>query len=292
MNNFVVFNPTKLHFGYNVIDSLPYQLKNYGNNVLLVYGKGSIKKNGIYSKVIRLLTEANKNIFEYEGMKPNPVVDDVNAAVELGIKHDIDLVLAVGGGSVIDSAKIIAICIPEKKDPWKVMKFIEKPKSAIPLITILTLSATGTEMNQFAVLQNQETQEKIGFGSPLIYPAISFCDPFYTISVSIEYTSYGMADIIAHALEAYFGEGEAVLSDRFVAAVIKEIMEAGPLLLNDLGSYDLRARIMWASTCALNGVTFYGKKSGDWGVHDVDTSYLFYSTLHTEQPYLLFFLHG
>jgi alcohol dehydrogenase YqhD (iron-dependent ADH family) len=149
------------------------------------------------------------------------------------------------------------------------MKFIEKPKTALPLVTILTLAATGTEMNQFAVLQNELTKEKIGFGSPLVYPYISYCDPSYTTTVSKDYTGYGIADIIAHALEGYFGEGESVLSDRFVVSIIREMKEAGPSLLNNLHDYELRARVMWASTCALNGLTFYGRKSGDWGVHDL-----------------------
>lgn len=269
MENFTVNNPTRLVFGKGVCEQIPSHIKNYGEKVLLVYGKGSIKNNGIYNEVKQQLEKAGKIIFEFEGIKSNPLVSDVEHAVALGIKNNVDFVFAVGGGSVIDSAKIIAICIPENHNPWQVMKFKVKPTKALPLVTVLTLAATGTEMNQFSVLQNPITKEKIGFGSPLIYPTISYCDPSFTLSVSKDYTSYGITDIIAHSLEAYFGEGNAVLSDRFVVSIIKEMAEAGPELLNNLHNYELRARILWASTCALNGLTFYGRKSGDWGVHDI-----------------------
>lgn len=269
MENFTAFNPTKIIFGKGVIQTLPDQINKFGKNILLVFGKGSIKKNGIYDEVKSLLKKSGKKIVEFEGIKSNPLVTDVEKAVALGRKNKVDFVLAVGGGSVIDSAKIIALCIPEGKDPWQVMKYKEKATKSLPIVTILTLAATGTEMNQFAVLQNEKTKEKIGFGSSLIYPAISFCDPTYTKSVSKEYTAYGIADIIAHSLEAYFGGGNAVLSDRFVASIIREMADAGPKLLKDLKNYELRARVMWASTCALNGMTFYGRKSGDWGVHDL-----------------------
>ena len=269
MENFTAFNPTKLIFGKGVTQSIPEHLKGFGKKVLLVYGKGSIKNNGIYKEIIKLLKESGKTIIEFEGIKPNPIVTDVEKAIALGRKNKVDFVMAAGGGSIIDSAKIIALCIPEGKDPWLVMKYKEKATKSLPIVTILTLAATGTEMNQFAVLQNEKTKEKIGFGSPLIYPALSYCDPTYTKSVSKEYTAYGIADIIAHSLEAYFGDDDATLSDRFVVSIIHEMANAGPKLLNDLKNYDLRARVMWASTCALNGMTFYGRKSGDWGVHDL-----------------------
>jgi len=269
MNNFTAFNPTRLIFGKGVIQSMPLQLGKFGKKVLLVYGKGSIKKNSIYKEITGILKEAGKTVIEFEGIKSNPLVNDVEKAIALGRKNKVDFVLAVGGGSVIDSAKIIALCIPGNFDPWKVMKYQEKATKALPLVTVLTVAATGTEMNQFAVLQNLKTEEKIGFGSPLIYPALSYCDPSYTISVSKQYTAYGIADIIAHSLEAYFGDGDAILSDRFVAGIIREMADAGTKLLKDLKNYNLRARVMWASTCALNGMTFHGRKSGDWGVHDL-----------------------
>ena len=281
MENFIVNNPTRLVFGKGVCEQIPGHIKTFGDKVLLVFGKGSIKKNGIYNEVKLQLEKAGKTIFEFEGIKSNPIVSDVENAVAFGIKNNVDFVFAIGGGSVIDSAKIIAICIPENHNPWQVMKFKAKPTKALPLVTVLTLAATGTEMNQFSVLQNPITNEKIGFGSPLIYPAISYCDPSFTLTVSKDYTSYGIADIIAHSLEGFFGEGDAILSDRFVVSIIREMAEAGPILLNNLQNHELRARILWASTCALNGLTFYGRKSGDWGVHDIGhVLSLLYDTPH------------
>lgn len=269
MQNFIVNNPTRLVFGKNVCEQIPEHTKNFGSRVLMVYGKGSIKKNGIYGQVKNQLIKGGKIIFKYKGIKSNPVIDDVEKAIAFGIKNNVEFVIAVGGGSVIDSSKIISLCIHQNLNPWDVMKYKVKPLKALPLVIVLTLSATGTEMNQFAVLQNNLTKEKTGFGSPLIYPKVSFCDPSFTISVSKEYTSYGIADIIAHSLEAYFGGGNASLSNRFVVSIIRELAHIGPELLNNLGDYTLRAKAMWASTCALNGLTFYGRNSGDWGVHDI-----------------------
>jgi hypothetical protein len=152
---------------------------------------------------------------------------------------------------------------------WNFIKGKARPGSAIPLIAVLTLAATGSEMNRFAVVQKNQTKEKLGYGDPLTYPKESFLDPAYTISVSKEYTSYGITDLIAHCLEAYFGEGEATLSDRFVYSIINEALDYGPLLIKDLNNYSLREKIMYAATCALNNLTSYGRKSGDWGVHSV-----------------------
>jgi alcohol dehydrogenase YqhD (iron-dependent ADH family) len=182
---------------------------------------------------------------------------------------------------VIDSAKITAICIHDKVKAWDVVKRKVIPKGALPLISVLTLAATGTEMNSVAVLQNHKTDEKLGYGHPSMYPRHSFLDPSYTLSVPANYTAFGVVDLVAHCLEAYFGAGNASLSDRFVEAIIKEAMEYGPSLMKDLSNYDLRARIMWAATNALNGLTSYGRVSGDWAVHGLGhvLSYL-YDTPH------------
>jgi len=277
MENFTAYNPTKLHFGKNVVEQLGEAAQEYGKKILLMYGKGSIKKNGIYDQVIKQLISFNAEVIEYSGIKSNPLVDDVNEAAQLGKLNNIDLIVAVGGGSVIDSAKITALSIANNTDPWAIMKFKVKPKTTIPLITVLTLAATGSEMNGAAVLQNHKTDEKIGFVSSLNYPKHSFLDPTYTFSVPNDYTAYGIVDLIAHSLEGFFGEGDATLTDRFVEAIIKEAMEYGPKVLSEPENYEYRANIMWAATNALNGLTNHGRKSGDWGVHDIghNLSYLF-----------------
>ncbi|MCK4288880.1 MAG: iron-containing alcohol dehydrogenase [Bacteroidales bacterium] len=169
MENFIAYNPTKLHFGKNVVDDLGKAVNEFGKKVLLVYGGGSIKKNGIYDNVIKQLKSINSQVFEYPGIKPNPVVEDVNAAAELGRKNNVDVILGVGGGSVIDSAKIISITIPVNNTCWDFYENKIKPQKAIPVISVLTLAATGTEMNPYAVIQNNKTRQKWGYGNDLLY---------------------------------------------------------------------------------------------------------------------------
>jgi alcohol dehydrogenase YqhD (iron-dependent ADH family) len=269
MEKFIACNPVCLHFGKNVLDDLPSVLKQIGRKVLLVYGKESIKKTGLYDRIRSYLAEAGSEIIEYGGIRPNPIVRDVDEAAALGRKNGVDLILAVGGGSVIDSAKIISITIPVEHSAWDFYTNRAKPQIAIPLVAVLTLAATGTEMNPFAVLQNPETMVKDGYRCDLAYPRHSFLDPQLTFTVPKDYTAYGIADLVAHCFEAWFGAGEATLSDRFIISIVREGMKFGPPLLNDLHNYDLREKIMYAATLALNGVTLQGKVVGDWGVHAI-----------------------
>ncbi len=267
MRNFIAFNPTRLHFGKEVVKDLGNAAADLGKHALLVYGGGSVLRNGSYGDTLAQLKSAGLRVTEFNGIKPNPLVDDVMQAAKLGRESGADLVVAVGGGSVIDSAKIIAVCMSGAYDAWDVMKGKHASLTSLPLIAVLTLAATGTEMNATSVLQNPKTREKIGFNNEVMYPVHSFLDPRYTQSVPDHYTAYGTVDLIAHCLEAWFGEGDASLSDRFVISIIKEAMEYGPALRKDPHNYELRARIMWAATNALNNTTIYGRKSGDWGVH-------------------------
>jgi len=281
MENFISFNATRLHFGKGVVNDLGAAAEAIGKTALLVIGGGSVLRNGSYDDTVQQLKKYNIRIVEYNGIKPNPVVTDVDAAVVLGLKEKVDFVVAVGGGSVIDSAKIIAVCMADKVKGWDIMSGKHEPKAALPLIAVLTLAATGTEMNPTAVIQNHETNEKNGFRHPVMAPKHSFLDPAYTQSVPADYTAYGIVDLVAHSLEAWFGAGEAPLSDKFVISVIQEALEKGPELMKDLENYDLRARIMWAATNALNDITMHARKSGDWGVHGLGhiLSYL-YDTAH------------
>lgn len=269
MKNFVAYNPTRLYFGKGCISNLGKATDEFGKKVLLIYGKGSIKKNNVYRDLIQQLKDINAQVYEFEGIKSNPLIEDVDRAAKIGIEHNIDVIIAAGGGSVLDSAKIVAVCISNGCKGWDVMKGKVDIRGAVPVIGILTLAATGSEMNSGSVLQNHETEEKIGFSHPSMFPKYSFLDPEYTISVPANYTAYGIVDLIAHCLENYFGDGDATLSDKFVFAIIKEALEYGPLLMEDLCNYEYRAKIMWASTCALNGTTSYGRRNGDWGVHSI-----------------------
>ena len=281
MYNFLAFNPVKLHFGKDVVKELGSNAAALGKKALLVYGGGSVLRNGSYKDTADQLKTHGIQITEFNGIKPNPRVEDVMEAARNGREAEVDMVVAVGGGSVIDSAKIIAICIADDCDAWEVMTGKHEPNGARPLIGVLTLAATGTEMNAVAVLQNGATMEKIGYRNDLMYPVHSFLDPSYTKSVPANYTAYGIVDLVAHSLEAWFGKGEATLSDRFVISVIKEAMEFGPALMEDPESYELRANIMWAATNALNNTTMYGRVSGDWGVHALGHVLSFlYDTAH------------
>ena len=268
MENFTAYNPTILHFGKNVIDKLPVHLSQTGKKVLLITGKGSVKKYGYYDQVVEKLLEAGKNIVDFPGIKPNPVVDDAEKAVALARKHKIDFIVALGGGSVIDTAKMVNMAYANNLPVWDIMKRRAEPVKKVPLFVILTLAATGSEMNGAAVLQNHQTQEKIGYFSPLMYPDVSFLDPVFTFTVPKNQTVNGMVDLIAHSLEAFFSGGYAPLSDRFVAANILETFDYAPALLNNLTNYELRARMMWTATVAENGTTMHGRTtSGDWGTH-------------------------
>lgn len=267
MHNFKINNPTVVHFGKNVIQNLGEETGRYGNKILFVYGTGSIKSNGIYDAVMAQLS--GHTVIEYSGIKPNPVVEDVDRAAEIGRKEGVHAIVAVGGGSVIDSAKVMSVCIPGNVDAWKIMTREVKAQSSIPLIAVLTLAATGTEMNGAAVLTNPTINHKIGFVDRHMFPRHSFLDPQFTVSVPKDYTAYGIVDLMAHVLENYFGEGEATLTDKFVFAILNEAIEYGPALLNDLSNYTLREKIMYAAALALSGITTHGRVAGDWGVHSL-----------------------
>ncbi len=267
MENFISHNPTSLHFGKGVIETIGKTVKPLGSKVLLVYGKGSVKRSGLYDRIIAELKQAGATVFEYDGIQPNPLVADVDKAAAIGRENNVDYILAVGGGSVIDSAKIISITIPVEHSAWKFYEYKARPQKAVPLVAVLTLAATGTEMNPFAVLQNPETGRKDGYGSPLCFPVHSFLDPEVTYTVPADYTAYGIADLIAHCLENFFSTGQCSLSDRFITAIIADAMEWGPKLMNNLHGYEERAAIMYDATMALNTMTGNGKGGGDWGVH-------------------------
>ncbi len=269
IKNFTAYNPTRLHFGKGVVETLGETVKNYSNKVLLVYGKQSVKKYGIYAEVATELTKAGVEWVEYGGIKPNPVIEDVRKAAAFGMESKVGAVVALGGGSVIDSSKIIAATIATGIEPWDIVSWKNHPASSLPLICVLTLAATGTEMNAAAVVQNPKTKEKLGYVNPVLFPKESFLDPQYTTTVPADYTAHGIVDLIAHALEAFFGEGEPSVIDKITLSVIKDAMEQAPKLLADLTNYKLRAAIMLDATLALNGLTSYGKTGGDWGVHGI-----------------------
>lgn len=267
MESFTAFNPTRLHFGRDVVNQIGDHASQIGEHALVMYGCGSVLRNGSYADTVGKLKQNNIKVTEYSGIRPNPSVNDVMEAAQVGRKNEVDMVVAVGGGSVIDAAKVVAVCIADDCDAWEIMTREHEPQAAVPILAVLTLAATGTEMNPAAVLLNRQTKQKIGVRHELMYPMHSYLDPAYTLSVPENYTAYGIVDLVAHCLEAWFGKGNASLSDRFVISIIKEAMEYGPALMKDTGNFELRSKIMWAATNALNSLTIYGRDCCDWGVH-------------------------
>lgn len=269
MEHFVIFNPVKVYFGEGVVEKSGEVAALTGKKALIVTGKGSARTNGSYDQTVNSLTNAGIEVVDYSGIRPNPIVEDVEQAAALGRKEHVDMVVGIGGGSVIDSAKFIALTIPAKHPCWDFVTGSKKPAKALPVLSVLTLAATGSEMNATAVVQDNKEKMKKGFSHPLLYPKYSFLDPSFTRSVPANHTAYGITDLIAHALEGWFGEGDATLTDKFIVSIIREAMEYGPQLMQDLENYTLRAKIMYAATMALNGLTAQAKKSGDWGVHGI-----------------------
>lgn len=270
MNNFTFWNPTKLIFGKDQLAQLKTEVPQYGKNVLLVYGGGSIKKNGLYDKVIQFLEEINAEVFELPGVEPNPRVSTVRKGVTICKENNIDFILAVGGGSVIDCTKAIAAGAKYEGDAWDIVIKKTAAKEALPFGTVLTLAATGSEMNAGSVITNWETKEKHGWGSPAVFPKFSILDPVHTFSVPEDQTVYGIVDIMSHVLEHYFHHTENTpLQDRMCESLLLTVMETAPKLMTDLENYEHRETILYCGTMALNGIVNMGY-SGDWATHNIE----------------------
>ena len=267
MENFVWDIPTIMHFGTDAHEKIRFVLPQFGTRVLILRGGESLERNGVLKKIMTEIDEADMDFAEYQGIKPNPRIKEVREATDLARDFQPDVILAVGGGSVIDSAKAVAAAALYDNDPWDLYTGALTPERAVPIVAVLTLAATGTEMNPFSVVQNGETGLKAAFASKLVAPTFSFLNPAFTVSVPRDYTAYGISDLVAHSMEAWFGAGEASLADRFVVSIIQEAREYGPKLLKEVDNLDYRSRIMYAATCALNEITMFGRVSGDWGVH-------------------------
>lgn len=270
MRNFTFHNPTKIIFGIDSTNEVGKEAKTLGRKILLVLGQGSIKKIGLYDKIMKLLKDEGIEIFELEGVKPNPRVDLVRKGIEMVRENNIEGILAVGGGSVIDTAKAIAAGLSYEGDVWDLFKYRKPIKPTIPIGVVLTLAATGSEMNGNAVISNMETQEKLAISSPYIYPKFSILDPKNTASVPLNHTLYGIVDILSHVFEQYFDREEnAILQDRFAEAIIKTIIETTPKLIENPEDLKARAIILWCGTNALNGIIGVGKEQ-DWASHAIE----------------------
>ncbi|MDN4609097.1 iron-containing alcohol dehydrogenase [Sporosarcina highlanderae] len=271
MKEFIFQNPTKLIFGKNSISKLASELSAYGNKILVVYGGGSIKRNGLYDEVMQILKDEDKEVFELAGVEPNPRLSTAKRGAAICKEHDIDFILAVGGGSVIDCTKLIASAAKYEGDPWDFVIRNASPKEAIPFGTILTIAATGSEMNAGSVITNEDTEEKYGWGGPLNFPKFSILDPTYTLSLPKDQTVYGIVDMMSHIFEQYFHKTtNTPLQDELCEGALRAIMEAGEKLVNDLQNYELRETILLGGTWGLNGFLGMGNDGGDWGTHDIE----------------------
>lgn len=271
MRNFVYSIPTKVFFGKGQIGLLAEQIRNFGGSrVLLVYGGGSIKRIGLYDTVINILQSNNITFFELAGVDPNPRIETVRQGIQMCRDHKLDFILAVGGGSSIDCSKVISAGYYYKNDPWDLMIGKAKASQSLPLGTILTLSATGSEMDFFAVISNLETHQKIGLGDPAMFPKFSILDPTYTYSVPQNQTAAGTADIMSHTFENYFSsEKGAYLQSRLAEGILKTCIHFAPIALENPENYEARANLMWASSLAINGLLSLGKER-KWSCHPME----------------------
>ncbi len=267
MHDFELCLSTKILFGKNHLDKLGDEIKKYGSRVLIAYGGGSIRKAGLYDKIVSILDDNNIFHVDLSGIEPNPRVDSVRKGIKLVKENKVDFILAVGGGSTIDCSKTIAASVSYDGDPWDIVTKRAIPESALPIGTILTLSATGSEMNPTAVISNIETKEKIGWSSELVRPKFSIMDPSNTVTLPKEQTAAGVADIMSHTFENYFSlEDGAFLQDRLAEGILKTCIHYGPIAMESPDNYEARANIMWASSWAINGLIGKGKVT-EWSVH-------------------------
>ncbi|MCX7714224.1 MAG: iron-containing alcohol dehydrogenase [Clostridia bacterium] len=254
MYNFIFQNTTKIYFGENQLQHLSEELKQYGNRILLTYGGGSIKKIGLYDKVMDELKKANFSVFELSGIEPNPRHTTVNKGADICKKENIDVLLAVGGGSTIDCTKAISAAAFYDGDSWDLVTHKVPVTKALPIVTILTLSATGSEMDSGAVISNIDTNEKLGLLHPLLQPKVSFLDPANTYSVNAFQTACGSVDILSHIFDCYYftASKKMDMADRIMEEVIKTVIKYAPIAIKEPENYEARANLMWASSWALN----------------------------------------
>lgn len=273
MKDFVFQNPTKIIFGRGKISQLGEEVVKTSKKVLLVYGKGSIKKNGVYDQVIDSLNSHGIEFVELSGVKPNPVLSKVHEGVTLAKREQVDGIIAIGGGSVIDSSKTIAAGFYYDGDIWDAFIGKYKAKKSLPIYVVLTISATGSEMNGGAVITNEKTKQKYSFWSVKSYPKVSIIDPSVQFSLPPIQTANGAADVIAHVLELYFdGTKNVQIMDEISEGIVRTVIDSTNMLMKTSNDYETRANLVWSATLALNGVNSTGRSGGDWASHAIEHS--------------------
>ncbi len=270
LGNFTYCNPTKLYFGKGALDGLNAELPKYGKNVLLVYGGGSIKKNGIYDKVVAALKANGKEIFEDAGVMPNPTVEKLYEGVERARRAKADLILAVGGGSVCDYAKAVSVSVNCEEDPWEkyFVRFEEPSCETIPVGCVLTMVGTGSEMNGGSVITNHKAKMKVGhvFADEKIFPRFSVLDPEFTYTLPKYQMVSGFYDIMSHIMEQYFSGTDDNTSDYIMEGLMRSLVHSSRIAVKEPENYEARSNVMWTATWALNTLVAKGKDT-DWEVH-------------------------
>lgn len=270
LGNFTYHNPTKIYFGEDSLQSLKQELLKYGDNVVLIYGGGSIKKNGIYDAIQKLLEQQGKQVTEISGVMPNPTLKKLYEGIDIARQHQADLLLAVGGGSVCDYAKAVAVSVHCDEDPWDkyFIRFEEPDCQLVPVGCVLTMAGTGSEMNAGSVITNSDTKQKIGhvFASEEVMPKFSILNPRYTMTVPEYQMKAGIYDIFNHICEQYFSGDDDTTSDYISEGLMRSVIHSSRIAIKNPQDYEARSNIMWTATWALNTLVACGKSS-DWMVH-------------------------
>ena len=282
MQNFDYKTPTRLIFGKGVIVKLPEVMKAFGPKILLTYGGGSIKKIGLYQRVHELLRDFE--IIELSGIQPNPKYNpSVLDGVRLCKEHKVDVILSVGGGSVLDCSKAIAAGACYDGDPWDLISYKVKAQAALPIVDILTLAATGSEYDAASVISRTETNDKIGYIDPVVYPHTSILDPTYTFTVSRKQTAAGIADAMNHVMEQYFTEDTTLLNDGFCESMFRSLMANGRKCIDNPEDYTARAEMMLACSYGCNGILALGNSPSGWPCHGIEHALsAYYDITHGE----------
>lgn len=274
LGNFTYSNPTKLYFGDKAIENLKTELNNYGQNIMLVYGGGSIKENGIYQQVIYILKECNKTVFEDPGVMPNPTVEKLYEGCKIAKANNVDLILAVGGGSVCDYSKAVSVSAYCEEDPWDkyYLRMEDVSNKIIPVGCVLTMVGTGSEMNGGSVITNHQSKLKIGhvFGDN-VFPKFSILNPTFTFTLPKYQMVAGFYDIMSHILEQYFSGEDDNTSDYIMEGLLKSLIHSSKIAVENPQDYEARSNIMWIATWALNTLVAKGKTT-DWMVHMIGQS--------------------
>jgi alcohol dehydrogenase YqhD (iron-dependent ADH family) len=272
MKDFEYFVPTRVIFGNGAADRIGEAAKPYGEKALLVYGTSSIKKTGLYDRIRSQLQNAGVSVVDFGGAKSNPVLSHARRGAQLAKAEGVDFVIAVGGGSVIDTAKAIAIGALTDRDLWDFFTFKASVERALPIVTVVTIPASGSEMNTNVVITNEETGEKFAFPSQAIYPEVSILDPSLTFSVSRSYTAYSAADIFSHVLDAYFTSTAewSPMQDSIAEGILKAVIRSVDRIMKNPEDYDARATMMWCAPWALNGLIHSGLGFTDMPLHTLE----------------------